>query len=200
MKKIFKLHMMMFLVIVAIISRQTSFAEENINRLIMSEIYLDENDPSKNWIEVYNPTDNPLTLIRLRLSTLLTPNILPPEYKDGIILSANEKIIICADKDFLGSVSQSGITIIEAEYLKVTRSGGFLAIANKENTSIPIDVMRYGSPYRSDHVKAFSEIQVIPLANNGRSYSRTIRAKNGSVSITDFFKSAQSPGEITVER
>ncbi|MBN1291722.1 MAG: hypothetical protein JXB48_07765 [Candidatus Latescibacteria bacterium] len=175
-------------------------AENNIDRLIMSEIHIDKNEPAKNFIEIYNPTDKPLTLIRLRLSTLLTPNILPYEYRDGIVLSAHEKIIVCANEDFLGEVSHPGIRIIEAEPLKVTCSGGFFAIVNKESTSVPIDVVRYGDPKRSDHVKAFSNIQVIPLPENGKSYSRPITENNGSISVADFIESVRSPGDITIDR
>jgi len=99
MSKIKLLHIMMFIAIASITGKQSVAAEENINRLIMSEIYLDEDEPSKNWIEVYNPTDEPLTLIRLRLSTLLTPNILPNTLKDGIEIMPEQCLVICADEN-----------------------------------------------------------------------------------------------------
>jgi len=43
-------------------------AQEKVMGLIFSEVYLDENQPSKSWVEVYNPTDKPLILATFRFS------------------------------------------------------------------------------------------------------------------------------------
>ena len=196
MKKIVKLHIVMFLVIATIIGQQTSFAEENIDRLIMSEVYLDENDPSKNWIEVYNPTDELLTLIRLRLSTLLTPNILHKDYNEGIEILPNQRIVLCAEENNI----KSNVVKVEIKPLSITLRGGFIGIETKKEKGNNfkkenVDMIRYGNPERSSYVRAFSDIQVIPTKINERSYSRDISLIDNSIDVSIFHESIPTPGE-----
>ncbi|MBN1291558.1 MAG: hypothetical protein JXB48_06930 [Candidatus Latescibacteria bacterium] len=196
MSKSYMLVFLLFLITGLSINKNSVFAEENVNRLIMSEIYLDEDEPSKNWIEVYNPTDEPLTLMRLRLSTLLTPNILPPEYKEGIEILPKNRIVLCAlDKNI-----ETNAVKVEIIPLSVTLRGGFIGIETKKEKGVinkeeNVDVIRFGDSERSSYVKAFSNIQVIPMQKNGKSFSRDISIQNSNNTLPSFIESDPTPGE-----
>ena len=56
-------------------------AQDSGNGLVFSEVYLDSIQPGDSWVEVHNPTDQPLTLERFRLSHIRALDILPPEIR-----------------------------------------------------------------------------------------------------------------------
>ena len=173
-------------------------AQENIDKLIFSEIYLDEDNPAMNWIEIYNPTQNTLILERLRLSKFLSPNALPSSIKEkgGLPIKPHEFIVICANKSSFNAAYEYQTNLYEISWLNMLLTGGFIAIETKSSESEIIDAVRYGDPLKSTIAEKFAGKQVLEYLKDGKGFSRKVIRKNESITFFDYFEAAPTPGYI----
>ncbi len=99
-----------FLLLVFFISGAKEItAQEAADHLVIIQVCLNNNEKSKCWIEVYNPTDKVLILERFRLSHLRTINVLPDSIskEGGVKVGAGEYVILCADENMFPWLSRT---------------------------------------------------------------------------------------------
>jgi len=94
-----KLKSRVFLLIMVLFSTIPLNAQLKRDGLIFSEVYLNDIELDKSWLEIYNPTTEPLVLERFRFYHVMTTNILPQEIQEngGIELLPGECIVLCAN-------------------------------------------------------------------------------------------------------
>jgi hypothetical protein len=165
-----------------------SAAQTLTDRLIVSEVYLDAKNPSKNWIEIYNPTESSQTIEGFRLSYIRSLNILPEKTgdEDGYIIKPNGFMLVCSDRNLLDASVPESVKVIEVSDLKTIRNGGFLAVYTRTSYKPVSDAVRFGKPELSTHIAMLSECRAIPFSENGESYSR--------LSFTELVSTTATPG------
>jgi len=170
------------------------YAQEESKGLIFNEVYLDKDKPEKCWIEIYNPTLNPLILDAVRYSHIKTINMLPHSIQQtgGIIVKPGEYLIITPAKvNFSLSLKSKNILLpVLANFDK----GGFLALTTKGLGNSGIDVFRYGDPAKSEEFKEFKDKPIVNFSSSGNSYSRKITQEGGLTVILDFYESEPTKG------
>ena len=171
-------------------------AQIKVQSLIISEVYFDKTQPLNNWIEIYNPTDKPLVLERLRPSHIRTKNVLPSLIRgpQGITILPDEYLVLCADSTQFKSKWKNIIDLIVVQPLSHLEKGGFISISTKNIGESGWDGIRYGEPSLSNSVKDFYNCNVIDFSRNGKSFSRNIAKLEDSLFISDFIESVPSPG------
>jgi len=171
-------------------------AQEKVKGLIVSEVYLDKEQPGNSWIEVYNPTDKPLVLERFRLSHIRTINVLPASIQEqgGVVIKPNEYLVLCADKVQFESAWGKQTEPLFVKALTLLAEGGFVAIATKDVEEAGSDGFRYGDPLKSSHVKEYFGSQVLNFSRNGKSYSRKMIKTAEGINISDWYESVPAPG------
>lgn len=175
------------------------FAQENRKGLIVSEAYLDKGQPGSSWVEVYNPTDQPLVLERFRLSHVKTIDVLPADIRrqGGIEIEPDGHLVLCADGDQFDSVWGTKIGPVVVEVLADLPEGGFIALATKGLGLDGEDGFRFGNPASSLHVEASFGDLVLSFSKNKknkRSYSRRIEKTEAGSTVYGFSESAPTPG------
>ena len=168
-------------------------AQEKVSGLIINEVYLDKKQPAKNWIEIFNPTGNQLTLERLRISDFTTINVLPMNIKEsgGINVEAGQYIVLCADKKH---IKKKDINFFHVDALKYLSDGGFIAIRTKDLSEDYADAFRFGKPEFSSYIKGLLGDYVIQFSKSNKSYSREITGAENNLNISDFYESSPTPG------
>ncbi len=172
-------------------------AQENADHLVISQVCLESGQAANSWIEVYNPTDGPLTLQRLRLSGVRTINVLPKTVQDqgGIQVAPGQCLILCSD-DSSFNATYSALTTkrIGVDALSHLGPGGFLAITTEGAPEAKGGVVRYGDPKNSVLVSKLAGGQVVGFSKSGKSYTRRITRSLGILNISDFVETTASPG------
>jgi hypothetical protein len=149
-------------------------AGSKIGRLVISEIHLLSPDSPENWFEIYNPTNEPLTLYEYRTSNVMSMNILPADIRKngGLLMNPKDFVIICADSS---GFPQAKCLFFESSALMSLSEGGYISITTKESEDEGIDLCRYGNPYWSIEFTIANKIEAIDFLNNsGESYERII--------------------------
>jgi hypothetical protein len=172
-------------------------AQETADHLVISQVYLDNSQPVKSWIEVFNPTDKPLVLKRVRLSHILTINIFSKAIQDqgGIQVSAGEYVILCADDSLFKSSYGNQIKTIGVSALSRLVSGGFLAITTSEAGESKGAVVRYGDSNKSTNISKLAGDQVVSFSNEGKSFTRKVTKTKAGISLSDFVEAPATPGK-----
>ena len=186
----------MLVVILALIATLPLTAQDQGKGLIVSEVCLDADSPSNNWIEIYNPTENPLTLERIRQSGVETLDVLPlsVQREGGIAIAPGAYLVLCADKAQLESVwgeTLMPITVIPLGYLE---KGGFITLVTKDLGEAGKDGFRYGDPDESNYIGDYLGDQVLGFSENGLSYSRLILESDSGLLLADFAITVPTPG------
>jgi len=174
-----------------------TIGQEKIEQLILSEVYLDNAEPLRCWIEVYNPADRALVLERFRLSHIKTINVFSKEIQDrgGIEVQPGEYLVLCADSDLFSATYGTEIKPIAVDGLSHLASGGFLVIATKGGKEHKGTITRYGEAERSSHAAGLAGAQVLGFSREGKSYSRRIVKTPTGDSVSDFSQSTPTPGK-----
>lgn len=171
-------------------------AQGTAEHLIISQVCLNNNEKSKSWIEVYNPSDKTLILQRFRLSHLRTINVLPDSInkEGGIKIGAGEYVILCADGNIFKSIYGSRVKSIWVKSLSRIANGGFLAITTKGADITKGEIVRYGKAEYSSRLAEVAGVQVIGFSGEGRSYTRKIEKSGTVIIVSDFIESSADPG------
>ncbi len=172
-------------------------AQQQRNGLIFSEVYLDANNPSQSWIEIYNPSAQSQVLEKFRYSSILTPNILPAEIqeKGGIEILPGKCLVLCASAiDFHFDVNAKS-TLVEVTVMAHFGKGGFFSLRTKDMGEDGVDLFRYGDPEKT--VKWVNEIGdfVIPFSTNGNSFHRKMTKGENETVSPEFYSAAPTPGQ-----
>ncbi len=162
--------------------------------LIFSEVYLDESEPSRSWIEIYNPTSLTQTLEKFRSYNVLTTNILPEEVKKngGIEIGSGESVILCADKNRINFNSEKDV--IQVNEIIHFGKGGFFSMRTKGMSQNGVDIFRYGYPEKTDELKDQIGDFVVPFSKNGKSHTRTSNQIQKEEMRPVFIETEPSPG------
>jgi hypothetical protein len=163
-------------------------AQSKKKSLVFNEIYLNESEPDESWLEIYNPSNNPLVLEKFRLYNVMTTNILPGEIRKngGLEIAPGESIILCANSAKL-NLNNAKIKVIQISVLGSFGKGGFFSLRTKGMGENGVDIVRYGDPKLTVTLQNQIGDYVIPFSSDSQSYSR----------IDDhysFIRSEPSPG------
>ena len=167
--------------------------------LIFSEVYLNEEEPGENWVEIYNPTLEPLILEAFRTYNVETINVLPEEInnKGGLEIAPGECVIICTDRNKL---KYNGTArILQINTMGAIGDGGFLAIRTKSMGEDGVDIFRFGDPEKTSRLKEEVGDFVVPFSTENESYSRINIGASEELSTYGFEKTEPSPGIQTHE-
>ncbi len=168
-----------------------SNAQEKVEGLVINEVYFNESDSSQNWMEIYNPSKEPLTLSIFSLSTFLTPNLLQNK---EIIIDKDGYIILCASENFKSKMKRDENKIIVFSELKMLDKGGIVTIGIKEKGIDWYDTIKYGEDLYSKEMKGITNKKIIPFSANGKSFSR--KKDKELIAQSDFYETEPTPLEI----
>ena len=169
--------------------------------LIFSEVYLDENEPDKSWLEIYNPTSKPLILEKFRFFQVLSTNILPEEIqeKGGIEIPPNECIVLCANVAGFDFSMHEKSKLIQVSTITHFDKGGFFSLRTKGLGEDGVDIFLYGDPEETSKLKKKLGDFVVPFSKNSKSYSRKMTKGTAEKFKSEFYLTEPSPGKHSEE-
>jgi hypothetical protein len=172
-------------------------AQESSEHLIISQVSLNNDQKSKSWIEIYNPTDYELVLERFRLSHLKTINVLPDSInkEGGIKINAGGYVVLCADEDYFKTTYGKEVKVFYVKALSHITSGGFLAITTKGVDITKGGIVRYGKEEWSSKIAEIAGEQVVRFSEEGKSFIRKIEKSEAGIAVSDFTESTANPGK-----
>jgi len=164
--------------------------------LIFSEVYLNENEPDKSWLEIYNPTNMPLILEKIRFYHVKTTNILPKEIREegGVEIAPGECIILCAKESKFDFPVITKSKLIQVSAITHFGKGGFFSLGTKGLGEEGVDIFRYGDPEVTSKLKNQLGNFVVPFSKNAKSYTRIKSETLGEQFLPNFTQTAPSPG------
>lgn len=179
-----------------ILGATAGYSQEPVNNLVISQVSLSTTEPERNWIEVYNPSDKPLWLERLRLSHFRTVNILPESVQKngGIKVPAGGNIVICADEAAFSSLYGNDMELTVVPALLRLADGGFIVIATQGGQESRGCFVRYGKPGMSSKVSGLAGGQVVGFSEKGRSFRRELAKTIMGINLKGFVESPAVPG------
>ena len=163
-------------------------AQERVEGLIINEIFLDAFSPFNNWIEIYNPTNDALTLSQFAISTFLTPNLFQGE---AFVIEKNDYFLICAGNNVTSKKKQDQDKMIIIKELQLVGDGGIIQIGTKEKGMNGYDICKYGIDYYSDQDNRYKNKELVPFCPGGISYSRN--TSNAALEESNFYESEPTP-------
>ncbi|MGC9384886.1 MAG: lamin tail domain-containing protein [Kosmotogaceae bacterium] len=169
-------------------------AQEECKGLIFNEVYLDKDNPGNSWIEIYNPTENALTLEAIRYSHIKTTNMLPDSIQKsgGVVINPGDYLIITSTKEnFSLAVKSKNLLLPDISNFDL---GGFMALTTKKIGISGIDAFKYGDPDKSAGFKNYKDKPLINFSTNGKSFSRKLDNNNGIISVSDFYETEPTKG------
>ncbi len=182
-----------YLAALLLISAGLLTAQGKTEGLIINEVYSDANDPSKNWIEIFNPTNETLSLTQFAISTFLTPNLLDKTTVDngGIKVDKGDYILLCADDKMKSKYAKKQDKIFVFKELKMVDLAGVINIGTKKKGNDGYDIIKYGEDVYSASIKEVATATLIPFSRNGQSYSRNTKGK--SFEEKNYYESEPTP-------
>ncbi len=165
-------------------------------KLIVSEVYWDQNEPENNWIEIYNTEAYNQELSSILLSNVKAFNVLRT-FDMGVgknIIPPTTKIILCASKDvFLSKWSNKG-KLLELPILKVVDEvGGVRIITMNKNKKLLSDGFTYSTSDTKVWDKASKNYSLIKSPNFGMSYSRRTYKTKYVTQDEGFYRTEPNP-------
>ena len=172
-------------------------AQEAADHLVITQVFLDNTKPVNSWIQVYNPTDVPLVLERVRLSHIRTINIFPEAIQNqgGVQVQAGDAVVLCASDSLFKSLYGAHIRTINVPALSRLASGGFLFISTKGAGEGKGAFVRYGEPRISSNVSELAGDQVVGFSKGGRSFLRKVTRTQAGITLSDFVEAPPSLGK-----
>jgi hypothetical protein len=170
-------------------------AQEAADHLVITQVHLDSVQSVNSWIVVYNPTDNPLILERIRWSHIKTINMFPQAIQDqgGVQVQAGEAVVLCASDSLFKSLYGVRIRTISVPALSRSASGGFLFISTKGAREAKGNFVRYGEPQISSDMSNLAGNQVVGFSREGKSFARKITRTQTRIIVSDFVESPADP-------
>jgi hypothetical protein len=164
--------------------------------LIFSEVYLNGNEPDKSWLEIFNPTTEPLILEKFRFYHVMTTNILPQEIqeKGGIQIAPGECIILCANKSKFDFPLEAKSKLIQVSTMTHFGKGGFFSLATKELGENGEDIFRYGDPEMTSKLKNRIGDFVVQFSKDTQSFTRIKYETAEERFLPNFIRTRPSPG------
>ena len=171
----------LYLLAFLLISAKLITPQQKAEGLVINEVFLNKDNPSNNWVEIYNPTKETLFLEKFSLSTISPENLLDKAIVNngGIKLNPDDYILLCCEQNKIFSNKEK---VYYIKYLDYLSEGGIISIKTKDKKLDGVDILRYGNSSITSWT-GISEKQVVPLVTNVKSYSR----KNNSKKIGDDF-------------
>lgn len=167
------------------------YAQDSSNQLVISEAKFDLKNKDV-WIEVFNPSDNPIVLSSLRLSWVRSTNSLPPGISNFKV-EPGKRLIICSDSNSFADKYGHGIKLIEVKPLIYASKGGFIKINHLDGAESSKNIIRFGEKSLSANLAdKVRDNEVINITEDGMSYSRDVK-KNGEIST--WSKAIPTPGK-----
>jgi len=172
-------------------------AQEAADHLVVTQVYLDNVQPTNTWIVVYNSTDKPLTLERIRWSHLKTINMFPQPIQDqgGIQMTSGDAVVLCANDSLFRSSYGTKIRSVEVPAMSRLASGGFLFISTKGAKEAKGNFVRYGEPNISADMSRLAGDQVVGFSKGGKSFTRKITRIQAGIILSDFAESPADAGK-----
>ncbi|MFC1729902.1 hypothetical protein ACFL6I_06150 [candidate division KSB1 bacterium] len=170
--------------------------------LVFSEVYLYNDHPESNWLEVYNASDSAMTLTALHLSNVTVLNVLSEEQVSSgdLLIEPDHALILCADEDWFKSNWGDEFQLVEVDKLltiTATVNGGFIFLGTGVWGNLDIDGFQYGTnPQVTEEQAELFGAQVLSYLRNGNSWSRTIMKSIEKVEVTLYYQTAPSPGIV----
>jgi len=189
---------MLFLLTILFITIPLS-AQLKRDGLIISEVYLNEDDPEMSWLEVYNPTKELLVLEKFRFYDIMTDNILPQEIqeKGGIEILPGECIVLCSNEETFDFPIKSKVMLIPVSAMISFGKGGFFSLQTKGLEEDGVDIIRYGDPEKTSKLKTELGNFVVPFSKSTLSFSRIENESPEERFLPNFIQSEPSPGSYT---
>jgi hypothetical protein len=186
-----------FSVVLLLCGTGEMLAQEPADHLVISQVCFNDKQSAKNWIEVYNPTDKPLVLQRIRISHLKTINVLPEsiQREGGIQVGAGECVILCSDENVFKSLYGIEAKVIMVNVLSRISSGGFVLITTKDVGESKGAVVRYGEKEISYNISQLAGDQVVGFSEDGKSFKRMVSKSENGFTLSDFVESPATPGK-----
>ena len=182
---------------VALVLPNNSTADETPQKkkIMICEVYIDEQEPAKNWVELCNPYDESITLHKFRTSNVLALDCFPADIraKGGITIPAGGVVVICADIKTFTQQWNGDIQPVEVDILRYLGKNGYIAAQTKNSEELVYDVVVYGSA-DNDYLKIFPDHTSLPFCINSQSYKRTFAKAGDSVTMSEFIASEPDPG------
>ncbi len=181
---------------VIFLSSVTAISQDINNKLVFSEVYLDKENPTNNWIEVYNPTADTLVFKGYRTSNVYSINVIPKcvNPDSSLRLNPGECIVICSELERFHNIWGKEIKAFESAPLRFLIEGGFIILRTKGNNDSVIDGFRYGDSSFSRGVIDALGTNVLDFTSNGRSHSRSFELSEDRKRARGFTKSQPTPG------
>ncbi|MCL5266513.1 MAG: lamin tail domain-containing protein [Bacteroidetes bacterium] len=172
-------------------------AQEATDHLVITQVCLDSTQSANSWIEVYNPTDGPLVLQRIRLSHLKTINVFSKSIQDqgGIQVGAGKHVILCANDSSFKSLYGTQVKTIAVTALSRLASGGFVAITTRGAREAKGAMVRYGKAEMSSNISKLAGDQVVSFSKKGKSFIREVTITKAGIGLSDFVESPAQPGK-----
>ena len=183
-----------FLLIVFFLTVSLLQAQDATKQLVVTEVYLDSTNREV-WIEIFNPSDETLSLNSMRISGIRRPSVLPREYEGqkSIELKPGERMIVCSDIQSFRKKHGTRIRAADLKIMEKLLGGGFIAINNLTDTGSKNNVVRIGASGKSRGLSAIvGDDQVLNITEDGKSYARMIQ-NNKEISV--WFKAIPRPGQ-----
>ncbi|MFC1728938.1 hypothetical protein ACFL6I_01260 [candidate division KSB1 bacterium] len=163
--------------------------------LLFSEVYLERDNQKNNWLEVYNPTGNPLLLSKFRTSCMLCMNCLSDElvHSGELLLRPGHRLILCLDRERFTQNWGWKIRAVEVDMLFF--GGGFMVLGTYATGDSGIDGFRFGDPGASEGAASWAGNQALGFCDDGYSWSRNIIITQSGIETSGFRKAIPTPGE-----
>ncbi len=192
--KHYKNRIIFLFIVILFLSKAMLFAQVESKGLIFNEVYLDKSQPTKSWIEIYNPTESALTLEAVRYSHIKTTNVLPDsiQCKGGILLNPKEYLILVAGKNNIQLLTN--IKCVLLPVIANFDAGGFMALTTKSLGRLGIDAFKYGNQDKTAGFKNYKDKPTVNFSINGKSYSRELVIANGITTISNFYETEPTMG------
>jgi len=169
-----KSRIFLLLLIAVLVMTMPLTAQLKRNGLIFSEVYLNDVEPEKSWLEIYNPTTERLILEKFRFYQVLTPNILPQEIQEqgGMEVPPGECIVLCANESRFDFQIETKAKLIQVSAMCQFGKGGFFSLGTKGLGEDGEDIFRYGDPEVTSKLKSQLGDFVVPFSRDGKSHTR----------------------------
>ncbi|MFZ2324264.1 MAG: hypothetical protein WAV89_11290 [Ignavibacteriaceae bacterium] len=170
--------LLVLLIAISELNIQNIKAQSVSKQLVFTKAMIDKKT-SQVWFEVFNPSDESMTLSSFRISGVKSPNILPADIRrnNGIVLNYGERLIICGDKQSFENAYENNSKIVEIEALKNIGDGGFVAMNYMDGIENAGNIIRFGD--RSNSLQVSDKVgddQLLGVTNDGLYYAREINS------------------------
>jgi len=155
---------------------------------------LDKDEPAKNWIEIYNPTEKPLVLSKFRPSNIRTFNVLPVNLFGKTEVKPKQYLVICANYEKFVSIWGKRDNLVVIRALKSIPENGFISIGTRGLKLSETDYLHYRNQIESSNSKISSNNEISVFSKNEKSVSLKIKKTDEGKTEYNFYETNPTPG------